>query len=103
MVLYSPAGGVKYRMKQHARFGEHLAYVAEHGLGAVVELAREPAGTFSEDPRVGPWNSVLRTDATFAADVRRGSTRPATACGGRHGPAACSTATPCRAQSRRTC
>jgi pimeloyl-ACP methyl ester carboxylesterase len=67
MVLYSPAGGVKYRMKQHSRFESHLAYVDEHGLGAVVELARASGATFTKDPRVGPWNSVLRTDEAFAA------------------------------------
>jgi pimeloyl-ACP methyl ester carboxylesterase len=66
MVLYSPAGGVKYRMKQHARFEQHLAFVDEHGLGAVVELAQGSGETFTKDPRVGPWNSVLRTDPAFA-------------------------------------
>lgn len=66
MVLYSPAGGVKYRMKQHSRFEQHLAFVDEHGLGAVVALALGTAATFTQDPRVGPWNSVLRTDESFA-------------------------------------
>lgn len=67
MVLYSPAGGVKYRMKQHSRFEQHLAFVDEHGLGAVVDLVRSSEASFTKDPRVGPWNSVLRTDAAFAA------------------------------------
>jgi pimeloyl-ACP methyl ester carboxylesterase len=67
MVLYSPAGGVKYRMKQHQRFEQHLAFVDEQGLAAVVALARESGSTFTKDPRVGPWNSVLRTDDDFAA------------------------------------
>lgn len=66
MVLYSPAGGVKYRMKQHARFVRHLAYAAEHGLARVVELARSTDEGFSADPRVGPWVSVLRRDPEFA-------------------------------------
>lgn len=66
MVLYSPAGGVKYRMKQHSRFEQHLAFVDEQGLGAVVELAQGSGATFTKDPRVGPWNSVLRTDGAFA-------------------------------------
>jgi pimeloyl-ACP methyl ester carboxylesterase len=66
MVLYSPAGGARYRMKQHARFEQHLAYVDEHGLAAVVELARDSGATFTQDPRVGPWNSVLRSDDAFA-------------------------------------
>ena len=67
MVLFSPAGGVKYRMKQHSRFEQHLAYVDAEGLDAVVRLARETGSTFTKDPRVGPWNSVLRTDDDFAA------------------------------------
>lgn len=66
MVLYSPAGGVRYRMKQHARFRTHLAYVAEHGLEGVVELARGTDDGFTADPRVGPWVRVLRADDAFA-------------------------------------
>ncbi|BET46677.1 hypothetical protein RGQ21_16590 [Kitasatospora aureofaciens] len=67
MVLYSPAGGVHYRRKQHERFARHLAFVREAGLGAVVDLARSVADGFSKDPRVGPWAAVLRRDADFAA------------------------------------
>ena len=66
LVLYSPAGGPRYRLKQHARFAEHLAYVARHGLAAVVELARSHAESFSADPRVGPWASPIRRDPAFA-------------------------------------
>jgi pimeloyl-ACP methyl ester carboxylesterase len=66
IVLYSPAGGPKYRMTQHARFAEHLAYAEEHGLDAVVELALSGEQTFSRDPRIGPWATVIRTDPSFA-------------------------------------
>ena len=66
MVLYSPAGGVHYRRKQHDRFVRHLGFVAEHGLQAVVDLATAGADGFSQNPRVGPWVSVLRGDADFA-------------------------------------
>jgi pimeloyl-ACP methyl ester carboxylesterase len=72
MVLYSPAGGVRYRMKQHARFTRHLAYVEEHGLEQVVELVRSTDQGFTKDPRVGPWNSVIRTDPAFAASYAAG-------------------------------
>ena len=95
-----PAGGVKYRMKQHSRFEQHLAYVDEHGLGAVAALARESGATFTKDPRVGPWNSVLRTDESFAAAYAAGD--PAryrvtvASSGGR------STGTRCPAPSPRT-
>ncbi len=66
MVLFSPAGGAKYRIKQHLRFSQHLGYVEEHGLPGVVELARSHDHGFSKDPRVGPWVSVVRRDAAFA-------------------------------------
>jgi pimeloyl-ACP methyl ester carboxylesterase len=66
MVLYSPAGGVKYRMKQHARFTRHLAYADEHGLEDVVALAKSTDQGFSKDPRVGPWAPVIRSDQAFA-------------------------------------
>lgn len=66
MVLYSPAGGPRYRMTQLARFGAHAAYAGAEGLGAVVDLARSGPAGFATDPRVGPWVSVLRTDDAFA-------------------------------------
>jgi pimeloyl-ACP methyl ester carboxylesterase len=66
MVLYSPAGGPRYRMTQHARFARHLAFVEEHGLEQVVALATSDDRTFSQDPRVGPWASVIRGDPEFA-------------------------------------
>jgi pimeloyl-ACP methyl ester carboxylesterase len=66
MVLYSPAGGARYRITQHARFAEHLAYVDAHGLAGVVTLAGSSEKGFSEDPRVGPWVTVIRSDTAFA-------------------------------------
>ena len=71
MVLYSPAGGPRYRMTQQARFAEHLAFVEQAGLDGVVEPARESDRTFAQDPRLGPWVSVLRLDDAFAADYPR--------------------------------
>lgn len=68
MVLFSPAGGPRYRMAQHRRFVEHLAFVAEHGMSAVVELARSTTAGFSKDPRLGPWAAPLRTDDAFAKE-----------------------------------
>jgi pimeloyl-ACP methyl ester carboxylesterase len=67
MVLFSPAGGPRYRMAQHRRFVEHLAFVAGQGLAAVVDLARSTEAGFSKDPRVGPWAAPLRTNDAFAA------------------------------------
>jgi len=66
MVLYSPAGGPRYRMTQHDRFAQHVAYVQQHDLESVVNLARGDDKTFSQDPRVGPWAPVIRMDEVFA-------------------------------------
>lgn len=71
LVLYSPAGGPRYRRTQLARFAEHLAFAREEGLNGVVELARSHDETFAQDPRVGPWGSVIRLDATFAEEYAR--------------------------------
>lgn len=71
MVLYSPAGGPRYRITQHSRFAEHVAFVEEHGLAEVVALARSGDETFAQDPRVGPWASVIRTDKGFADEYAR--------------------------------
>jgi pimeloyl-ACP methyl ester carboxylesterase len=72
LVLYSPAGGPRYRLMQRSRFAEHAAFASEHGLGEVVALARGGEKTFAQDPRVGPWVSVIRADPAFADDyVRR--------------------------------
>ena len=76
-------------MKQHARFAQHLAFVGEHGLPAVVDLARVDDHGFTQDPRVGPWvtrasaptpRSPRRTPAADPERYRRD--------GDRHGPAA---------------
>ena len=68
LVLYSPAGGAAYRATQLGRFADHLAYVGEAGLAGVVALARSSESTFAQDPRIGPWVSVLRRDAAFAEE-----------------------------------
>jgi pimeloyl-ACP methyl ester carboxylesterase len=82
MVLYSPAGGPRYRITQHARFAQHLAFVAEHGLEQVVALATSTDTTFAQDPRVGPWVSVIRRDDDFAeAYARRDAARYRTIVG----------------------
>jgi pimeloyl-ACP methyl ester carboxylesterase len=67
MVLFSPAGGPRYRMSQPARFADHAAFVRAHDLPGVVELARSSGQTFSQDARQGPWVTVIRSDPDFAA------------------------------------
>ena len=71
LVLYSPAGGPRYRLTQRARFAEHLGFVRERGLAAVVELARGGVSTFAQDPSVGPWATVIRNVEGFGSDYAR--------------------------------
>jgi pimeloyl-ACP methyl ester carboxylesterase len=66
LLLYWPVGGARYRINSHLRFAEHLAYVKQNGLVGVVTLARSHTKSFGEDPRGGPWVSVIRRDAAFA-------------------------------------
>ncbi len=66
MLLYWPVGGVHYRQNNQSRFAQHLAYVREHGLPGVVSLVDAEGKTFNQDPRGGPWASVIYRDHTFA-------------------------------------
>ena len=68
MLMYWPVGGARYRINGQLRFAQHLAYVQQEGLAAVLALAQASSKSFGEDPRGGPWVSVLRHDARFAAD-----------------------------------
>jgi pimeloyl-ACP methyl ester carboxylesterase len=67
MVLFWPVGGAKYRISSHQRFAQHLAYVEQHGLEAVVALVAKEGKPFGADPRGGPWASVIKHDRDFAA------------------------------------
>jgi len=71
MVLWWPVGGAKYRIKGHARFAEHLAFVQQQGMQAVVDLVTREGKAFGADPRGGPWASVIKRDAGFAAEYAR--------------------------------
>jgi pimeloyl-ACP methyl ester carboxylesterase len=66
MILFWPVGGAKYRIAGQQRFAEHLAFVEQNGLPAVVALAKQSDKSFGADPRGGPWVSVLRSDPAFA-------------------------------------
>jgi pimeloyl-ACP methyl ester carboxylesterase len=63
LVLYSPAGGPRYRRTQHGRLDAHAAFVTASGVDAVVALAGESDQTFAQDPRIGPWAGVVRDGA----------------------------------------
>jgi pimeloyl-ACP methyl ester carboxylesterase len=66
MILFWPVGGAKYRISSHQRFAEHLAFVQQQGLSAVVDLVTKDGKAFGADPRGGPWAAVIRNDRTFA-------------------------------------
>jgi pimeloyl-ACP methyl ester carboxylesterase len=68
LVLYSPAGGPRYRLAQHIRFAEHVAFVSDAGLPAVVARACQGLSSFSRDSKVGPWAEAIRADDGFAAE-----------------------------------
>src|SRR5712691_523001 len=67
MILFWPVGGAKYRIASHQRFAEHLAFVQQNGLAAVVALVAKDGKPFGADPRGGPWASVIKADPAFAA------------------------------------
>jgi len=71
MILFWPVGGAKYRILGHQRFAEHLAFVHQNGLEAVVSLVSRDGKAFGADPRGGPWASVIRRDPDFAAHYAR--------------------------------
>ena len=71
MVLYWPVGGARYRINGHLRFARHLAYVDQHGLEQVVALVTGGDKGFGQDPRGGPWASVIRHDPAFAEAYAR--------------------------------
>lgn len=66
IVPYWPVGGAGFRLNAFRRFSVHYAYVEEHGLDGVVQLAQSTNDGFGKDPRQGPWGPVLRSDPDFA-------------------------------------
>jgi pimeloyl-ACP methyl ester carboxylesterase len=71
MVLFWPVGGAKYRLSSHQRFAEHLAFVHQNGLAAVVALVEKDGKAFGADPRGGPWASVIKHDRAFAENYAK--------------------------------
>jgi pimeloyl-ACP methyl ester carboxylesterase len=71
MILYWPVGGAKYRLSSHQRFAEHLGFVQQNGLEAVVALVSKDGKAFGADPRGGPWASVIKSDPAFAASYAK--------------------------------
>ena len=71
MILFWPVGGAKYRISSHQRFAEHLAFVQQQGLAAVVELVAKDGKAFGADPRGGPWAAVIKRDRAFAENYAK--------------------------------
>ncbi len=60
MILFWPVGGAKYRISSHQRFAEHLAFVQQNGLAAVVGAGRPRTASRSAPIRAaapGPRSS----------------------------------------------
>ena len=66
LLLHWPVGGFRWRAKGILNFDKHIAFARQHGLAAVAERARNATG-FWADPEAGPWATVLRNNAVFAA------------------------------------
>jgi pimeloyl-ACP methyl ester carboxylesterase len=66
LVLFWPVGGAKYRISSHLRFAEHLGFVQQNGLEAVIALVTRDGKPFGTDPRGGPWAAVIKHDRDFA-------------------------------------
>jgi pimeloyl-ACP methyl ester carboxylesterase len=66
LIIFWPVGGAKYRISSHQRFAEHLGFVQQNGLEAVVALVVKDGKAFGADPRGGPWASVIKHDRAFA-------------------------------------
>jgi pimeloyl-ACP methyl ester carboxylesterase len=66
LLLHWPVGGFRWRAKGHLNFNKHIAFARENGLAAVAARAHNATG-FWADPEAGPWATVLRDDAAFAA------------------------------------
>ena len=76
LVLFWPVGGAKYRLSSQQRFAEHLAFVQQNGLAAVVDLVGRDGKPFGGDPRGGPWASVIKHDRAFAETYAKQDVQP---------------------------
>jgi pimeloyl-ACP methyl ester carboxylesterase len=65
LLLHWPVGGYNWKVTARARFLQHRDFVAEKGLDAVVDVAREKPGFWAE-PKGGLWSAVLSHDDAFA-------------------------------------
>ena len=65
LLLHWPVGGFHWLSRGRANFDRHIAFVREHGLKGVADLARR-SRIFWSDPDAGPWSSIIASDDAFA-------------------------------------
>ena len=65
LLLHWPVGGYHWLSRGRSNFDRHIAFVREHGLKGVADLARR-SKIFWSDPDAGPWSSLVATDDAFA-------------------------------------
>lgn len=70
LLLHWPVGGFRWVNRGRTNFDRHIAFVREHGLLRVAELARQ-SSMFWSDPEAGPWSSVIASDDSFARSFVR--------------------------------
>src|SRR5262249_1557631 len=75
LILYWPVGGAKFRISSRKGFEDHLEFVRRKGLEEVVSLVMTEGKTFPNDPRGGPWATVIKNDPAFAESYQRQSIR----------------------------
>src|SRR5688572_543654 len=66
LLLYWPVGGPHYRISSHARFAEHMEFMRREGVKGVTSLVQAEGKPFNQDPRGGPWATVIKSDPEFA-------------------------------------
>lgn len=70
LLLHWPVGGFRWLTRGRANFDRHIAFVREHGLLRVAELAGK-SSMFWSNPEAGPWSSVIASDDSFAQSFVR--------------------------------
>ena len=85
MVLHKPVGGPRWRMAGHERFNIHHCFVKEHGLEAVVTLAKQKR-TFNAAAKAGPWAACIANDEAFAQAFAAQDAKSYAALAGMLGP-----------------
>ena len=86
MILFWPVGGAKYRLSSHQRFAEHLAFVHQNGLEAVVALVARDGKPFGTDPARRPLGLGPQARPRVCDSLRQAERRCLQADRRRHRP-----------------